>query len=51
MSAAKDLYVQYAENSWHLMWIGDILMYTAVTASLRCLYMMLTSQVKLMHRG
>lgn len=34
MSAAEDLYVQYTENSWHLMWIGDILMYIAVTAAL-----------------
>lgn len=31
MSATEDLYVQYAENSWRLMWSGDILMYIAVT--------------------
>lgn len=31
MSAAEDLYVQYAENSRHLMWIADILMCMAVT--------------------
>lgn len=33
MSAAEDLYVQCAENSWHLMGIGDILMYVAAATS------------------